>query len=129
MADGISDAWWSRAAKTVLLVDDTRSMREATAMVLEQVGGWEITGQAADGAEAVDLAREDCPQVIVLDQQMPRLTGLEALPLLRQLCPDARIVMWSSDSDVRHAALQAGADAFVDKSAPLDDLLEAIGHR
>lgn len=112
--------------RSVLLVDDTASMRLIARLMLETEPGWSIVGEVADGQAAVDLLRDTQPDVIVLDYQMPVLDGLKALPLLRAHCPAARIVMWSSNPDIGDAALAAGADAFVPKTAPMDDLVDAL---
>lgn len=115
-----------RPARSVLLVDDIDTMREVVRLALETETGWEVVGEACDGREAIMQADQLRPDVIVLDQQMPRLTGLAALPTLRASCPEARIVMWSSDPSVRERAVAGGADAFVDKAAPIDDVLAAM---
>ena len=115
------------ATRTVLLVDDTAHVRTALAAVLDTDERWVLLGEAPHGRAALEFAAEQCPDVIVLDQQMPHLTGLDAAPLLRKSCPDARIVMWSSDPAVAPQALRSGAvHAFVDKAAPLDELLAAM---
>ena len=112
--------------RSVLLVDDTASMRLIARLMLETEPGWLVVGEVHDGQAAVDLVRDTQPDVIVLDYRMPVLDGLQALPQLRAYCPAARIVMWSSDPDIVDAALAAGVDAFVPKTAPMDDLVDAL---
>jgi chemotaxis response regulator CheB len=112
--------------RSVLVVDDSSVMRTALVAALESAGRWHLLPPAADGRTAVMRARASCPDVIVLDQQMPTLTGLETAPLLRNLCPNARIVMWSSEPAVKHLAGPAGIDVFVDKAAPLQHLLDSL---
>jgi two-component system nitrate/nitrite response regulator NarL len=115
------------ATRTVLLVDDTAHVRIALAAALDTDDRWVLLGEAPHGRAAVEFAAEQCPDVIVLDQHMPHLTGLDAAPLLRESCPNAHIVMWSSDAAVAPQALRSGAvDAFVEKSEPLDALLAAM---
>jgi len=101
-------------------------MRVVVRAFLESRPGWRIVGEAADGLAALAFVGHTRPDVIVLDHQMPVLDGLGALPALRRNCPSARIVMWSSDAPVRELALAAGSDAFVDKSDPLQALLDAL---
>ncbi len=111
--------------RTVLVVDDVPAMRHDVRGLVDAADGWEVVGEARDGQEAVEMARALHPQVIVLDQGMPRLQGLDALPQLRSSCPDALIVMWSSD-DLERQALAGGADGFVNKSRPLGELFTAM---
>ena len=112
--------------RTVLVVDDAAAMRQDVRGLVDAADGWEIVGEARDGQEAVEMAAALHPQVIVLDQGMPRLQGLEALPQLRSSCPDAHIVMWSTDDRLERTALESGADGFVNKSRPLRDLFSAM---
>jgi two-component system, NarL family, nitrate/nitrite response regulator NarL len=113
--------------RSVLVVDDNATMRYALRALLESEPElWDVVGEARDGNGAVRLAAELRPDVLVVDQQMPSMTGLEALPHLRRECPEARIVMWSSDPLSRAEAMRRGADAFIDKGDPLDRLVEAL---
>lgn len=116
------------AAPRILVVDDSTAMRFAAGEYLRASAGPGLTiVEARDGDDAIGLARDHQPDVIVLDNNMPRLNGIAALPQLRQLCPSARIVMWSSSPEVRDLALRTGADAFVDKVEPISHLLTAVG--
>jgi NarL family two-component system response regulator LiaR len=118
---------WGRIqmTTTVLIVDDNALLREIARMAIE-VEGWEIVAEASNGREAIDVAYELAPDVIVLDQMMPVLDGIRALPKLRRASPHSRIVMWTHTPGVLNAAMRAGASAFVDKSRPLDSLLIAM---
>ena len=114
------------APRTVLVVDDAAPMRDDVRGLVDGAEGWELVGEACDGEQAVEMARALRPQVIVLDQGMPRLQGLEALPQLRESCPDALIVMWSTDDRIEREAIERGADGFVNKSRPLRELFSAM---
>jgi DNA-binding NarL/FixJ family response regulator len=100
---------------TVLLVDDSRGVREVLRILAE--GRLEVAGEAENGREAIDLAERTQPDAIILDQEMPEMTGLEALPLLRQRAPRAIIVLYSSTprSRIERRALDAGARAYFEK--------------
>ncbi|HWT22734.1 MAG TPA: response regulator transcription factor [Solirubrobacteraceae bacterium] len=100
---------------TVLLVDDDDGIRDLLRRYAEHFG-LHVVAEAGDGREAVELAARLAPDVIVLDQQMPDMTGLEAMPRMREGSPDALIVLYSSYSDEhRQAALALGARACISK--------------
>jgi len=112
--------------RRVLHIEDSPQMRAWFEMTVEGVEDLRVVGAAVDGLAGIELAKELQPDLIVLDQSMPRLNGTDALPLLRAACPTARVVMWTSDVAIAEAALAAGASAVVDKAHPLDELLTAL---
>jgi DNA-binding NarL/FixJ family response regulator len=102
----------------VLVVDDASEMRQVIAKVIGyKASSWTIVGTAEDGEQAVGLARELQPDVILLDISMPVLDGYEALPLLRNAAPNAVVIMLSGfPSDAAAArARDAGAAGYLDK--------------
>lgn len=114
------------AAKRVLVVEDTQDVRLLLRLGLRTYPELEIVGEAGDGLEALAVATDVRPDVVLLDIALPRMSGLEALPHLRALLPHGRIVAYSASSERRAGALAAGADAFVLKGAALDELAEAL---
>lgn len=112
--------------RRVLHVEDSASMRAWLELVVDGVEDLRVVGGAADGRRGLALAAELQPDLIVLDQSMPVLDGLEALPLLREACPGARIVLWSNDPGIRAQALALGADDVVDKAEPIETLVGAL---
>lgn len=112
----------------VLLADDHRLLRETLRLLLEQRHEVEVVGEADDGREAVDLAEQLKPDVVLMDMGMPGLNGIEATQLIRRRLPRTRVLMLSGyDQDDRvAAALRAGAAGYVVKNAPVDELLQAI---
>ena len=101
----------------VQVVDDNEALRAVACLEVELTEGLELVGSAADGAEAIDVARQQHPDVILLDLDMPVMTGFEALPHLLEAVPDAMIVIYTSH-DSRHARSEArrlGAGAYVVK--------------
>lgn len=112
-----------RKTRGVLVVDDDPAARNVLVHLLRRDPAFRVRGVAHDGLEAVELTGEHCPDLIVLDHEMPRMSGLEALPRLRQQCPAARIVMWSRSQEVEPLARAAGGD-FISKSEPIDRLME-----
>jgi signal transduction histidine kinase len=117
----------------VLLVDDVADLRFLLRVVFETDGAFEVVGEAGDGETAVALCVESAPDVIVLDLSMPTMDGLEALPRLRQLAPDATIVVLSGfeKGRVSLSTAELGADAYFEKgtspTAVLDALKELLG--
>jgi CheY-like chemotaxis protein len=103
----------------VLIVDDAPAMRAALRGLLED-HGLPVIGEAADGLQAVTMAADLRPDVVVMDVRMPGLDGLQATTRITGAHPDIRVVVYSVfDSDqTQHAARQAGAAAFVPKHAP-----------
>lgn len=112
---------------SVLLVDDQASILEMLRTLINLDERLRIFGTAGDGKQAVDAIRaEGCPDAVVCDVEMPRMSGLEALPLLRRACPDTVIVMYTSDPTSSDAAYQLGADEVVDKTEDPSGLIDLL---
>ena len=112
----------------VLIADDHRLFSEALEAVLSADGRVEVVAQAADGAEAVKLALELEPDVVLMDISMPVMDGFQATRQIRKQQPDASIlVLTGSDSrtDVDRAR-EAGASGYVTKDRIAAELIEAI---
>ncbi|SEC60866.1 DNA-binding response regulator, NarL/FixJ family, contains REC and HTH domains [Nocardioides exalbidus] len=111
----------------VLLVDDHAMVRSGFAMVLSVEDDIEVVGQAADGLDAIELARRTRPDVVLMDVQMPRMDGIEAT---RHLVADdlghVVIVTTFDRDDYLFDALQAGASGFLLKNAGPEQLLDAV---
>jgi two-component system nitrate/nitrite response regulator NarL len=114
----------------IFICDDEPSYRALVRTVLPAMGDYEIVGEAADGQEAIELAPALDPEVILLDLHMPGMGGMEALPRLRELLPDARIIALTT-TYLPHREQQftsLGGYAFMEKPKDvfaLPDLLEA----
>jgi DNA-binding NarL/FixJ family response regulator len=110
----------------VLVCDDAKPYRDFLRCVLALDAAVEVVGEAEDGQDAVDRMEALRPDVVVLDLQMPRMTGMDALPVLRANWPQSRVVVFSGDARLADAALAQGACAFVQKGADMAELLRAI---
>jgi len=101
----------------VLVVDDNDDVRRLLTIQLETVGEYDVVGEAADGREAVELATELQPDVVVLDLAMPVMDGLEALPLIKAAVPEVKVIVLSGfdEGPMRDQAIRAGASRYVEK--------------
>jgi DNA-binding NarL/FixJ family response regulator len=112
----------------ILLVDDHPIVRQGLRTLLEGRSGWEVIGEASDGAEAVEKAKDLNPDVMVLDVTMPRMNGLEACRVLRKQAPKLEIlfVTQHDSPQMMREAIEAGARGYVVKSNAARDLLAAV---
>jgi DNA-binding NarL/FixJ family response regulator len=114
----------------VMLVDDHALVRRGFRRLLEDEPDIEVVGEAGNGREAVEMAVQLNPQVIVMDYAMPELDGVQAAHEIRRQVRDAAILMLSmhADENYRRNALDAGAKGYLLKNAVDMDLAEAIRH-
>jgi len=112
----------------ILVVDDHPIVRQRLKALLEGRPGWEVIGEAADGEEAVQKAKDLSPDVMVLDVTMPRMNGLEACRLLRRQSPQLEILFVSQHDSpqMMREALEAGGRGYIVKSNAARDLLAAV---
>jgi DNA-binding NarL/FixJ family response regulator len=112
----------------ILLADDHEIVRRGLCTLLQKREGWEICGEATDGREAVEKAKELKPDVVIVDIGMPNLNGLDATRRLLQQDPGAKVIVLTvTDADqVIREALDAGARGFVLKSDAARDLVSAV---
>jgi CheY-like chemotaxis protein/anti-sigma regulatory factor (Ser/Thr protein kinase) len=118
----------ARRSIKVLVADDHRVVREGLAKLLEGQADISLAGVAADGREAVDLARGLHPDVVIMDIGMPSMNGIEATRLVKAALPGVRVIGLSMHTEASQvsAMLEAGADVCLDKAGPFDALLASI---
>ena len=111
----------------VLLVDDQALVRTGFRLIVERAG-LDVVGEAADGLEAVELARRERPDVVLMDIRMPRLDGIEATRRIVSVQPDVRVlVLTTFDLDEYVlSAIRAGASGFMLKDVDPEDLVHAV---
>ena len=116
------------SAIRILVADDHGIVRKGLRSLLEGLPGAEIVGEAADGREAVRMAAELAPDVIVMDIAMPRLNGIDATAQIVKRDPRARVIILSVHSDESYIlrALGAGAKGYLLKDSADADLLRAV---
>lgn len=112
----------------VLLVDDHTLFRSGIRLLLQAQPDFEIVGEAADGLDAVKRARQLQPDVVLLDLNLPGLSGLEALPLIGEDAPNSAVLVLTVSEEAQElvAALQAGARGYLLKNIDADVLTSSI---
>jgi DNA-binding NarL/FixJ family response regulator len=114
----------------VLIVDDHSLFRQGIAAVLAGQKDLKVVGEASDGLEAVEKARETAPDVILMDLNMPRYSGLEAIQALQAEMPQVNVLVLTvseMEADL-FAAVKFGAKGYLLKKAEPDELVHAIFH-
>ena len=101
----------------ILVVDDFEPWRQAVCSIVETLPGFQVVGEAADGEEAVQLAAQLKPDLVLLDIGMPKLNGVEAAKRIFQVSPASKVIFLSQENDLDtiQAVLRLGASAFVNK--------------
>lgn len=113
---------------TVLIVDDHAVVRLGIRALLEAEGGFEVLGEAGSGGEAVLMAADLAPDVVLMDLVMPEMDGVAATRLVKQESPRSQIIVLTSyhDDDHIYPAIRAGALSYLLKSVGLEELTEAV---
>jgi DNA-binding NarL/FixJ family response regulator len=112
----------------VVLADDQPLVRAGLRVLIADTPDLDVIGEAGTGAQAVQLARDVHPDVVVMDIRMPGMDGIEATRIITAESPAVRVVVLTTfdDDDYVYAALRAGASGFLVKDMALDDILAAI---
>lgn len=113
---------------TILLVDDHKLIRESWSFILNSDSRFEVIGETSNAEEAVEIAKEKRPKIVLMDINMTPVNGFEATKLVRKFSPGARIIGISMHSMPAYARrmLQMGAMGYVTKNSSKDELLTAI---
>ena len=112
----------------VVIADDQRVVRDGLAMLVGLIEGVDIVAIAAHGAEAVELAHEHRPDVVLMDLRMPELDGVEATRQIRASLPDTQVLVLTTYADDASLfpGLQAGAHGYLTKDASAEEIEQAI---
>lgn len=117
----------------VIVIDDIDDIRVLLRLQLARDARFEVVGEGVDGEEAIALAESMQPDLVVLDREMPRLGGVEAIPAIRRVAPNAAIVLYTAQTDptTYEAAIDAGALEVLGKAGPsfVDQLVGALHRR
>jgi NarL family two-component system response regulator LiaR len=112
----------------ILLADDHALVREGTRELLEREEDFVVISEAGDGAEAVELAAAQPPDVIIMDIAMPVLNGIEATRQIKAICPSTAVLVLTAYDDDQYifALLEAGAAGYLLKNVRADELVSAV---
>lgn len=122
-------------APRILIADDHELVRKGLKSVLESRQGWTVCGEARNGREAVEKARESRPDIVIMDLTMPELNGLEATRQIRAILPDTEVLILTMhhSEQLVHEVFSAGARGYLLKSDAGDAVFDAVealvGHK
>jgi DNA-binding NarL/FixJ family response regulator len=102
----------------ILIVDDEKAVRAALGRLLATRKEWQVVGEAADGAQAIGMARELQPDIVIMDITMPEMNGLEATPEIKRALPAAEVLIFTQHDSTQmvQQAQSAGASGYLLKS-------------
>lgn len=128
MVEATSESGSNRSKIRIMLADDHPLLRQALRDVLEKQPDFEVIAEASDGEEAVKLATEMLPDVVIMDISMPTLNGLEATKQIKESNPSIAVLVLTVHSDSEHilSILRAGAGGYLTKSVYGDEVIHAV---
>ena len=116
----------SAILRKVLITDDRITSRKGLRALMLTQPDLKVIGEAANGEKAIDFIKKVKPDVVIMDAFMPKMNGLEATRIIKKKWKDVRVVILTMHEDIREEALAAGADAFLIKGCPPEDLINEI---
>ena len=110
----------------ILIVDDSHSFRKGMQALLSIQPEMNVIGEAPNGYVAMELIEKSQPDLVLLDAQMPGLTGIEVTRQVKSRFPQVKVILMTMYTDYRSKAIRAGADAFMTKGIPPEHVLSLI---
>lgn len=110
----------------IMIVDDNSNARKALKAYLSQQRGLEVTAEASNGQEAIQNIKSQIPDVILMDMRMPVMDGTRATQIVKSEWPDIKVIILTIYADLQAEAASAGADDFLVKGCPMEDLTGSI---
>lgn len=112
--------------RKVLITDDRVASRKGLRALMLTQPDIQVIGEAEDGARAIQFIKNNKPDVVIMDVFMPGMNGLEATRIIKEKWQGIRVVILTLHDDIREEALAAGADAFLVKGCPVENLIQEI---
>jgi len=110
----------------ILIVDDSTHVRKALSAFLSTLSWLKVVYEASDGDEALEMIESQHPDMILMDVKMPTISGLDTTRIIKQRWPEIRIIVLTLYPDYQTQAQQAGADAFLVKGCPMEEISSTI---
>lgn len=124
----VGDSTAARFPRQVVVVDDHELLREGTRRILEEASNFEVSGEAADGVEALSVVDRLLPDIVLVDIRLPSMNGIELARRIVDSHPDMVVIILSAydDEDYVRAALAAGVSGYLLKTTPSRELIRSI---
>jgi DNA-binding NarL/FixJ family response regulator len=110
----------------VLITDDKLTSRKGLRALLLTQPDIQVIGEAANGEKAIHFIKGNKPDVVIMDAKMPKMNGLEATRIIKKKWKDIRVIILTMHDDIREEALIAGADGFLIKGCPAEQIIQEI---
>jgi DNA-binding NarL/FixJ family response regulator len=110
----------------ILIVDDSTHVRKALSAFLSTVSWLKVVCEASDGEDALKMIESQSPDIILMDVKMPVISGLDATRIIKRRWPGIKIIILTLYPDYQAQAQQAGADAFLVKGCPMEEISSTI---
>jgi len=112
----------------ILIVDDEADIRFMLAFAVRTSPGFRVAGEAINGAHAIEMLKDGCPDAVILDVQMPVMGGIEAIKPIKDNCENTKVIMFSAAgaSQLVEQAMDEGADHYLMKGTPPAKILDAV---
>jgi DNA-binding NarL/FixJ family response regulator len=115
-------------AMNLMVVDDNSRARRALTAYLSAQAGIKVTAEASNGLEAIKMIKRNTPDMVLMDVRMPVMDGLETTRIIKRNWPQIKILVLTMYSDYQSEVISAGADGFLIKGCPVDEMMGLI-HR
>lgn len=110
----------------IIIIDDSQSFRKGMKALLEIQPDMQVTGLSPSGQKGIELIEALHPDLVLLDAQMPGLSGMEVTREIKKKWPQIKVILMTMYVDFRERAIESGVDAFVTKGVPPEDMLSVI---